>query len=348
MAHRRVYGATPDDSSSMGFGLVFLGVISLSSLHWERWAIQVLPLVVLFGVSAVVTFARFAARSVRSCELRRWVLVGVVVVGTVAIVAEPAISLVDDERMQVQPSTRELMRSWIIAHVPVGTPIATEVKGPELRTAGYPVLDRYDLPTDGTLGDYAAHGYHYLIVNAFVSLRYRIDAKQFPHHARFYEFLRERGDLLAAVRRHRRHDRPAPQALLHGSDDSRGPAQAEERRGHEPLGARSPGAPEAALPRWRGNPRQPAAAERARFRGAEARYAELDRRAAGGTPGDDLIGGFITAEVDGERLTREDVIDIMHSGLRPGSRAGRGLQQRRDSQRRPAAAGVHASLNKSG
>jgi len=39
-------------------------------------------------------------------------------------------------------------------------------------------------------------------------------------------------------------------------------------------------------------------------------YAELDRREAIGTPGDDLIGGFITAEVDGERLTREDVIDI--------------------------------------
>ena len=52
--------------------------------------------------------------------------------------------------------------------MPVGTPIAIEVKGPELRTAGYPVLDRYDLPTDGTLGDYAAHGYHYLVVNAFV------------------------------------------------------------------------------------------------------------------------------------------------------------------------------------
>ncbi len=29
-----------------------------------------------------------------------------------------------------------------------------------------------------------------------------------------------------------------------------------------------------------------------------------------GEPGDDLIGGFITAEVDGQTLTREDVIDI--------------------------------------
>ncbi len=39
-------------------------------------------------------------------------------------------------------------------------------------------------------------------------------------------------------------------------------------------------------------------------------YAELDRRAAESEPRDDLIGGFLTAEVDGHRLTREDVIDI--------------------------------------
>jgi cytochrome P450 len=40
-------------------------------------------------------------------------------------------------------------------------------------------------------------------------------------------------------------------------------------------------------------------------------YAELDRREQRGDPGDDLIGGFITAEVDGHTLTREDVIDIV-------------------------------------
>ncbi len=38
--------------------------------------------------------------------------------------------------------------------------------------------------------------------------------------------------------------------------------------------------------------------------------AELDRREASGAPQDDLIGGFLTAEVDGHHLTHEDVIDI--------------------------------------
>ncbi len=39
-------------------------------------------------------------------------------------------------------------------------------------------------------------------------------------------------------------------------------------------------------------------------------YAELDRRESSGETQDDLIGGFLTAEVDGHRLTHEDVIDI--------------------------------------
>ena len=38
--------------------------------------------------------------------------------------------------------------------------------------------------------------------------------------------------------------------------------------------------------------------------------AELERREAADEPQDDLIGGFLTAEVDGQHLTHEDVIDI--------------------------------------
>jgi cytochrome P450 len=41
-------------------------------------------------------------------------------------------------------------------------------------------------------------------------------------------------------------------------------------------------------------------------------YAELDRREALDDPGDDLFGGFMKAEVDGNRLSREDVIDIVY------------------------------------
>jgi cytochrome P450 len=41
-------------------------------------------------------------------------------------------------------------------------------------------------------------------------------------------------------------------------------------------------------------------------------YDELDRRQTLDDPGDDLFGGFMKAEVDGHRLSREDVIDIVY------------------------------------
>lgn len=41
-------------------------------------------------------------------------------------------------------------------------------------------------------------------------------------------------------------------------------------------------------------------------------YGELDRRQALDDPGDDLFGGFMKAEVDGHRLSREDVVDIVY------------------------------------
>jgi cytochrome P450 len=37
----------------------------------------------------------------------------------------------------------------------------------------------------------------------------------------------------------------------------------------------------------------------------------LDRREASGNPGDDMIGWLLTTEVDGDRLTRENVLDIL-------------------------------------
>ncbi|MBW8824987.1 MAG: cytochrome P450 [Acidobacteria bacterium] len=39
--------------------------------------------------------------------------------------------------------------------------------------------------------------------------------------------------------------------------------------------------------------------------------AELERRAAGGGAGDDVIGGLLAAEVDGHHLTQEEILDIL-------------------------------------
>ena len=37
----------------------------------------------------------------------------------------------------------------------------------------------------------------------------------------------------------------------------------------------------------------------------------LDNRIAGDDPGDDMLGWLLTTEVEGQRLTREDILDIL-------------------------------------
>jgi cytochrome P450 len=65
----------------------------------------------------------------------------------------------------------------------------------------------------------------------------------------------------------------------------------------------------------RGIPGETINQREARYKAAGARCYDyfnrvLDEREPSGTPGDDLLGRFMTAEVDGHTLTRENILDI--------------------------------------
>lgn len=67
----------------------------------------------------------------------------------------------------------------------------------------------------------------------------------------------------------------------------------------------------------RDNPGETVAGRDARVKAAAKRCysyfnAVLDEREASGVPGDDLLGRFLTAEVEGHRLTRENILDICY------------------------------------
>ena len=188
----------------VGFLGVFLAGISASPLEWQRWIIPIVPVLLVFTADTVMQVAAAAARLAQSHGPSRapaWLtLVAVGAVGLLAVTAVPAVSLVNLDRTETSPSTRQLMRAWIVDHVPAGARIAEEVKGPELRSAGYEALQRFDLPADGTVADYVAHGYRYFVVNAYIGLEYRLRARRFPAHAAFYVFLRRHGQLLDDAR----------------------------------------------------------------------------------------------------------------------------------------------------
>ncbi len=172
----------------------FLGV------HWNRWIIPSLPIVLLFAAFGVVESAQVIAGFVQRPTARRWTFVAVTGAAMVLIAAGPAASTIELERVTSQPSTRVVAARWIERHIPAGSRVAVEIRGPDLTTSSYHVADHFALPEAGTVADYAAAGYQYFVINSALSREYRRCGRKCPNEDAFYQWLRSHARKLAEFR----------------------------------------------------------------------------------------------------------------------------------------------------
>jgi hypothetical protein len=221
----------------------FLLLLCSADLHWQRWVIPVLPFLLLFATSAVVDGATAVARRGDPAHHDRR-FVAAMGIGMLIVLVVPAATVAFDTYATTVPTTREAMRADVVRDVPKGARVAVELKGPSLGTAGHPTWHGYDLPKSGTVADYVAHGYHYLVVNTYLALQYRLHHERWPLHSAFYQFLRWHGHLLADERPH--GTTQGPHLKLYRVDDTsvqrtvgRPVRATTQRSGHDRLGGRS-------------------------------------------------------------------------------------------------------------
>lgn len=185
-----------------------LVVVSVPSLHWERWIIPAMPVLVLFAAYASVTVARTMSAGLRSPAARGWAFLAVLGVAMVVMAVGPASALVALDHREAETSTRLVAATWITQHIPAGNGVAVEIKGPDLSNTHYRYVEHYALPAAGTIADYARDGYRYLVINAFVAHRYLMQGRRFRMQAAFYNFLREDTTRLADFRHDDAHGGP--------------------------------------------------------------------------------------------------------------------------------------------
>jgi hypothetical protein len=154
----------------LAFPAVFLVAISTSTLHWQRWVIEILPVFVLFAGAALDAIAQGVAELLHG-GLRPSVLKPVVplvlVAVTTVLAIHPAIELARVDRNDALPTTRGAALRWLTAHVQPGTRIvadpSTLITSENTRL---PVDNRFSPRTD-TLSSYRAGGYDYLVIDWF-------------------------------------------------------------------------------------------------------------------------------------------------------------------------------------
>jgi hypothetical protein len=164
----------------VGFCAVFLAGICLSKLHWDRWALEILPVLMLLAAFTVDTIAHRLA-TIRVARASIFAPVALVAV-TGVLVIQPVAELADAD---VHPSTGSVAHDWIVSHLAPGTRIIEDSVNVPLDDRHFRVNYRFH-PRSHSLAEYQRAGYEYLIVNKFLAHYYVFKFKSSPNQARFY------------------------------------------------------------------------------------------------------------------------------------------------------------------
>ena len=175
----------------------FVVAISMSELHWQRWPLPILPVVVLFAVDGIAWLvsksSAFLARPALSPALA--------VAGVLLVALWPAKDVIQLNLRESRPSTRVVARRWIQANVPPGSDLVKELKTAPLDDTDLHWMERNTLTRDGwTLDRYVDNGFHYFVTNPGISGTYSTQPRRYPTQARFYRELRQDGCLLHVFR----------------------------------------------------------------------------------------------------------------------------------------------------
>jgi hypothetical protein len=174
----------------VAFCAVFLACVCASKLHWVRWIIPILPVLVLFAASAVVTVAQRLATALPHASRRSIFVPATLIAVTAVLIIHPVGELLatnrrDNDGTSVSSPTRSAARDWIVTNVPQGSRILGDSHTVALHGTRFDV-DHGLNASAHTLADYQRSGYQYLIVNGWDVALYRFNSAYHPHEARFY------------------------------------------------------------------------------------------------------------------------------------------------------------------
>jgi len=176
---------------------LFVLAISTANLHWQRWLIQVTPLIAVFAAAGLVGLARLLARAAGSVvPVASRAAPALVVLLVLLLTARPAAAYFRTGLLQGVPGTRVLARQWIERNVPATTRIVADFYTAPLHDTEIAADYHFALGADGTLEQYRGAGYRYAMISDAIYLRFFSEARRYPREVEFYETLLRSGKLV--------------------------------------------------------------------------------------------------------------------------------------------------------
>lgn len=166
-----------------GFLLVYVAIISVPALHWQRWIIQISPVLALlaaYGVSAIA-----GALAGRFAPDRRMAFA--LLLGLMAVV-QPAILTGKTVIKLGATSTRIEARHWIEENLPPHSRIVGELYTAPLQNTSFAVVSQPFLP-ERPFDFYLSGEFDFVMTSSEISNRFEADPARYATQLEFYERL---------------------------------------------------------------------------------------------------------------------------------------------------------------
>jgi hypothetical protein len=177
----------------VSFAAVFVVAISTATLHWQRWLIQIAPLVALLAASALVAIVRGIARRAGA---RPAIATALVVLATALVSAEPARAYFRFALAQARPSTKIVAREWMVRNLDPRSTVVADFYTAPLHDTPLRADYHFSLAANGTLEEYVRAGYDYAMVSDAIYTRYRREPRRYAKEVAFYDALFRTGRLV--------------------------------------------------------------------------------------------------------------------------------------------------------
>lgn len=168
----------------IGSAIIFLAGISLSPLHWLRWALPIFPMAALLSARGLVTTAAWVTHLQPQVRYQPLFIILLVVA-----MAGPGLRSLQLSIQDANPNTRLAARLWLLTSLPAEARVIQEpytsllIGDPRMTTTGV------SLGTDHTLADYRRAGYTHLIISSYMYDRFLADSARHPDEVTFYRTL---------------------------------------------------------------------------------------------------------------------------------------------------------------
>ncbi|MBN1315433.1 MAG: glycosyltransferase family 39 protein [Anaerolineales bacterium] len=182
------------------FVFTYLVAICLHSLHWNRWIVPTIPVLLVGAAFFIALSSQWLFRWMESRKLCYRIFserVCLLSLGVLVLIF-PVVQTIHHDIKYANKTTRIVAMEWIETHIPSGSSFAAETYSASISEQDYSITYFFTL-SDQDIPEYQAQGYDYLMISSAIYERFYNEPERYKPAVDFYNELEREFPLVKEI-----------------------------------------------------------------------------------------------------------------------------------------------------